>query len=231
MCNPREGASDIPEDKRHELLIDMGTFLVEAAKARRENPRGDVLSILSTASIDGDMLSDAELVMFLIQLLVAGNETTRNLMSGLLVAFAEHQDQWRAVVEHPELLALAVEEGLRWTSPVISFMRTATKDTQVGNYLVRANEPVIVVFASANRDEDVFGPTANGFRVDRDPNPHVAFGFGNHFCLGSSLARLEARVLLEEMRERYRALNLVGPTCRSESSVVSGITRAEIVFS
>jgi hypothetical protein len=170
---------------------DMVTYLLDATKLRRANPRDDVLSELATVTIDGDNLSDDELAMFLVQLLVAGNETTRNMLSAGLVAFADYPDQWRRLRDEPDLVRSAVEELLRYTTPVIYFMRTATRDAVLGGQQIAEGEPLTLLFASADRDEAVFGPTAGELDVGRDPNPHVAFGFGNHFCLGATLARLD----------------------------------------
>ena len=188
------------------------------------------MSALATASPGGDELSDDELAMFLIQLLVAGNETTRNLLSGGLAALAERPDQWDRLRDDPGLVPLAVEELLRWTTPVISFLRTATVDTELRGQRISAGEPVLLVYASANRDEAVFGPDASHLDVGRDPNPHVAFGFGTHFCLGAALARLEARVVLEELLTRFAHLEGAGEVERAASPVIAGVRRAPLVF-
>ena len=148
--------------------------------------------------------------MFLIQLLVAGNETTRNLISAGLVALSHHPEQWAALRMDRDLLPGAVEELLRWTTPVISFMRTATSATTIRGQAVAEGDPVLLVYASANRDEEVFGADAGAFRIDRHPNPHVSFGFGPHFCLGAALARLEARVVLGELLDRFESLAPAG---------------------
>jgi cytochrome P450 len=178
----------------------------------------------------GGQLSEAELAMFLIQLLVAGNETTRNLISGGLVALAERPDQWAALRADRGLIPGAVEELLRWTTPVISFMRTATADTTIRGVPVASGDAVLLVYASANRDEEVFGPDAGELRIDRHPNPHVSFGFGPHFCLGAALARLEARVVLGELLERFESLELAGAVERTASPVIAGVRHASIVF-
>jgi cytochrome P450 len=159
---------------------------------------------------------------------VAGNETTRNLIAGGLVAFAEQPDQWERLTAQPDLVPIAVEEMLRWTSPVICFLRTATRDTEVGNQPVAEGEPLLMLFASANRDEEVFGPSAARFDIGRDPNPHLAFGFGNHFCLGAALARMEARLVLEELLARADRFEVAGPVERTGSSVIAGIRHAAL---
>ena len=168
--------------------------------------------------------------MFLIQLLVAGNETTRNLISGGLVALAENPEQWAALRADRSLMPTAVEELLRWTTPVISFMRTATADTTIRGVSVAAGDPVLLVYASANRDEEVFGPDAGELRVDRHPNPHVSFGFGPHFCLGAALARLEGRVVLGELLDRFETAVPGRRRCeRTPSPVIAGVRHATLV--
>lgn len=225
------GATDWPEETRQQLLGEMTTYLLDATKQRRENPRHDILTEIAQAEIDGDQLSDAELYMFLVQLLVAGNETTRNLISAGLVALSEFPDQWARLREDRALVPFAVEELLRWTTPVISFMRTATREVELRGVAVAEGDPLLMLFASANRDEDVFGPSARHLAVDRDPNPHLAFGFGNHFCLGAALARLEGRVVLEELLDRFQSIEHAGSVERTSSSVIAGVRRAELRFS
>jgi cytochrome P450 len=119
---------------------------------------------------------------------------------------------------------------LRWTTPVISFMRTATRDTHLGGQAIAEGQPVLMLYASANRDERQFGATADRFGIGRDPNHHVAFGFGTHFCIGASLARIEARVLLEELLDRFETIELAGDVERSHSSVIAGVKRAPLVM-
>ncbi len=229
------GESERTESERAELQAEMWGYLVGVAEERRAEPAEDLVSVLATVGVeegsDGDRLSEPELAMFLIQLLVAGNETTRNLISAGLAALAEHPDQWAALRADPGLIPNAVEELLRWTTPVISFMRTATADTTVRGQAIAAGDPVLLLYASANRDEEVFGPDADQLRVDRHPNPHVSFGFGPHFCLGAALARLEGRVVLSELVERFASVTPAGPVERTPSPVIAGVRRAPLVFS
>jgi cytochrome P450 len=168
--------------------------------------------------------------MFLVQLLVAGNETTRNMVSGGLVALAERPEAWDRLRRDRALVPTAVEEMLRWTTPVVSFMRTATRDAELGGQALREGDAVLMLYASANRDERQFGPTADRFDIGRDPNHHVAFGFGTHFCIGATLARIEARVLLEELLDRFETVEPAGEVQRSNSSVIAGVKRAPLVF-
>jgi cytochrome P450 len=230
------GASDHTEEQRAFLQMEMWEYLIGVAEERRQAPADDLVSVLANvgseaaSTHDADQLSEAELAMFLIQLLIAGNETTRNLISAGLVALADHPDQWAALRADRALLPGAVEELLRWTTPVISFMRTATAATTVRGQAVAEGDPVLLVYASANRDEEVFGADAGEFHVDRHPNPQVSFGFGPHFCLGAALARLEARVVLGELLDRFETLAPAGPVERSPSPVIAGIRHASLVF-
>jgi cytochrome P450 len=237
------GATDHTEEQRALLQLEMWEYLIGVAEERRRAPAGDLVSVLANVGLeqadgatgtvhpDSDQLSEAELAMFLIQLLIAGNETTRNLISAGLVALADHPDQWAALRVDRALIPGAVEELLRWTTPVISFMRTATAATTIRGQAVAEGDPVLLMYASANRDEEVFGVDASDFHIDRHPNPHVSFGFGPHFCLGAALARLEARVVLGELLDRFETLAPAGPVERSPSPVIAGVRHAPLVFS
>jgi cytochrome P450 len=229
------GATDWPEEERQALSGEMVEYLLAAAGARRASPSSDIVSELAAAEIDGDRLSDAELAMFLVQLLVAGNETTRNMVSGGLSEFAETPGEWaalraRVAESAPRALAIATEEMLRWTTPVVSFMRTATRDAVLGEQHISAGDPVLMLYASANRDEAVFGSSADRFESGRDPNPHLAFGFGAHFCIGAALARLEGRIVLEELLARFSSVESAGPVERTPSPVIAGVRSAPMVF-
>jgi cytochrome P450 len=222
------GAVDFSDDERMRLLGEMTVELLGLAAARRAEPKDDLTSLLSTVVVDGEGLSDDELGMFLIQLLVAGNETTRNSLSGGLVALAERPEQWQRLRADRSLLGTAVEEVLRWTTPVISFMRTATRDCTLGGAEVAAGDPLLLLYASADRDEATFGPTASQFDVARDPNHHVAFGFGPHFCLGAALARLELRVVVEALVDRFASIELAGDVEHTGSAVIAGVVHAPL---
>ena len=236
------GESERSEEDRAALQLEMWEYLIGVAEERRRKPAEDLVSVLANVGSDdgggggggaaaAEALTEAELAMFLIQLLVAGNETTRNLISGGLVALAENPEQWAALRADPSLVPTAVEELLRWTTPVISFMRTATEPATIRGVPVAAGDPVLLLYASANRDEEVFGADAGELRVDRHPNPHVSFGFGPHFCLGAALARLEGRVVLSELLARFESVALAGEVERTPSPVIAGVRHAPIVFS
>jgi cytochrome P450 len=224
------GATDWPPEECQRLQAEMHEYLLAMTRARRGDPRDDIVSVLANADVDGETLRDDELVMFLNQLLVAGNETTRHAISGGIAALAERPEQWARLVADRSLVTSATEEILRWTTPVISFMRTATRDTQVRGVDIAADDPLVLLYASANRDEDEFGPDADQFDVGRDPNHEVALGFGPHFCLGAALARVEIAAMLDALLDRFTSIEPAGPVERTASFVIAGITRAPVTL-
>jgi cytochrome P450 len=214
---------------------------------RRDGSRDDIIGVLTHAfdegalaqagdgSFAGDVdvgeLSHDELIMFLILLVVAGNETTRNALSGGLVAFSRFPDQHRRLLESPDLIHLAVDEIVRYVSPVMSFMRTVTRDHTYRGVDLVAGDRMFLLYQSANRDEEVFD-APDEFRVDRDPNPHLAFGVGTHYCLGANLARAEIEVVFTELFARLRDIRAVDPTAldRGDSSLVLALNHLPAVF-
>lgn len=223
------GATDWPPEECVRLQAEMHEYLLAMTAARRGDPRDDIVSVLANADVEGESLRDDELVMFLNQLLVAGNETTRHAISGGIAALAERPDQWDRLARDRSLVNTATEEILRWTTPVISFMRTATRDTQVRGVDIAAGDPMVLLYASANRDEDEFGSDADQFDVGRDPNHEVALGFGPHFCLGAALARIEIAAMLDALLDRFTAIAPAGAVERTASFVIAGITHAPVV--
>jgi cytochrome P450 len=182
-----------------------------------------VLSILARAEVDGARLTDDELLQFAFLLLVAGNETTRNLIALGTLALISHPDQCARLRADPSLIPAAVEEMLRWTSPVTHMARTATEDVEIRGQLIREGEVVVMFYGSANRDEEIFGPDAEEFRIDRHPNPHIAFGCGEHACIGAQLARIEATIMFEELLKRYTGFQLDGDVERVLATMVPGV--------
>lgn len=226
-----EAGASGPRPETLDTVVELYGYMVERAAERRREPRADVLTRLALAELDGERLADAELGIFCLTLLVAGNETTRNLIAGGMRLLLEHPAQWRKLCVAPALVRNAVEEMLRYVSPIRSFVRRVQHDTELSGRRLRAGEYVALLYGSANRDESVFGPDAEAFDVLR-PNAdrHVAFGFGEHLCLGASLARLEARVLFEELIARGPGFSLAGPVEPLPSTLVNGIARMPVVF-
>jgi len=162
-------------------------------------------------------------------IVIAGNETTRNATTGGMLAFVENQDQLRKLQNEPGLLPQAVEEIVRWTTPIIHFGRTATEDFELRGKQIRKGEVLALFYPSANRDEEVFEDPYS-FRIDRDPNPHLGFGVGEHFCLGAHLARLEMEVAYKYLLPRIEEVELVGPVDRLHSSLVGGVKHLPIRY-
>ena len=206
----------------------MNRYCLEHSAAKRAQPTDDIWSTLVNAELPPDdadgatRLTDEDLILFWQLLVIAGNETTRNAISGGVLALVEHRDQAIRLYEQPELMPTAVEEILRWVSPVNHFRRTATEDVELGGKQIRAGDKVVVYYASANRDEDVFTDPFT-FDITRQPNPHLAFGAGPHFCLGAPLARLQLRTMLGELIPRYPRSKIVGPVERVPITFLAGI--------
>jgi cytochrome P450 len=196
--------------------------------ARRAEPRNDLLSVLAEAEIDEHRLTDEDLLNFAFLLLVAGNETTRNLIALGTLALISHPGQRRLLVENPALIPSAVEEMLRWNSPVVHMARTAVADVEIRGQRIAEGDVVVMLYGSANRDEDVFGSDSEEFKVTRHPNPHIAFGCGEHSCVGAQLARLEATVMFEELLGRFPKLELVGDVDRMRATMVPGVKRMPV---
>ena len=212
-------------DEAMGALAAMMAYGQAMADDRRAHPRDDIVSRIATAEVDGERLTDTEFQMFWLLLVVAGNETTRNALSGAVVALQE-QDRWAWLAERPEHLAGAIEELLRYVSPVQQFRRTATRDTVLGDQQVRAGDKVVIWFGAANRDPAVF---ADPHRLDlrRAPNPHVAFGIGPHFCLGAHLARLETAEMLRSLLAHAPDLTVGTPT-RTASNFINGVAHLPV---
>jgi cytochrome P450 len=215
---PGEGPGKTVRRARGELHA----YFAQLIEERRRDPEDDLVSELIRGRIDGAPLTGEQLVAYCELLVEAGNETTRNAISGGLVAFCEQPGEWEKLRAQPELLPDAVEEILRWVSPISHFTRTATEDCEVGGVRIGAGDQLALYFASANRDEDVFEePFA--FRIDRRPNPHLAFGFGEHVCMGGHLARVELETIFRHLLDRLEWFELSGPVERLESAVNGSI--------
>lgn len=200
----------------------MWAYANDLASKRKEHPLDDLVSVLMQAEVDGDRLSEPEFDSFFLLLAVAGNETTRNLISGGMLALIQHPDERARVLADPSLLPTCIEELLRWVSPLIHFRRTATRDVHMHGQTIREGDKVVIFYPSANRDERRF-VNPETFDVTRTPNDHLAFGIGEHFCLGANLARLEIKLIFEEMLRRLPDLELAGPVRRLRSNFLNGI--------
>ena len=215
--------------------IEYGTYLKEVFEDRRVRPREDLVSILVAAQKEGMLAEDEEamendeIIMFMTLLLVAGNETTRNAISGGMLALMQDPAQIELLRTRPALMDSAVEEILRFVSPIICFRRTATRDTEIRGQAIAAGDRVLMLYQSANRDDAVFAEP-DRFDVTRSPNPHLAFGIGPHFCLGANLARLEIRIMFERLLERLPDIRLAGSVERLRSNFINGIKHMPVRF-
>jgi cholest-4-en-3-one 26-monooxygenase len=205
-------------------------YVNDLARQRRADPRDDIVTVLVKAQIEGDSLSEVEFDMFMLLLTLAGNETTRNSTSWGMWALMENPEQYARLRAHPELMESAVEEALRWASPVAHFRRTATADTELHGQRIAKGDKVVMWHISANRDEQVF---ADPFRFDitRAPNNHVAFGGGGpHHCLGAYLARMQLRLIFKEIVTRIPDMQLAGEPELLRSNVLRGVKHMPVVF-
>jgi cholest-4-en-3-one 26-monooxygenase len=223
--DPEFANGDNPEDVSNRARGELFAYFHGMAEKRRGAPSDDIVSVVTNARIDGAPLPPVELLSYFFLLVVAGNETTRNAMTGGLLAFLENPGEWRKLRANPALVDGAIEEVVRWTTPVIQFARTATRDYRLRGETIRAGQAVCLFYASGNRDEDVFADPFT-FRIDREPNPHIGFGMGEHLCLGAHLARLELRHAFAQLARRLDACELAGPVERVRSSFVGGIKHA-----
>jgi cholest-4-en-3-one 26-monooxygenase len=212
-----------------QCAMDVYLYANQLAEKRREHPTDDLTSVLMNGEVDGERLSEMEFDLFFLLLIVAGNETTRNAISGGMLALIEHPEQRARLLANPGMIGTTTEEILRWVSPVNCFRRTVTQDTTIGAQAVREGDKVVMFYPAANRDELVFRDP-NRFDVGRSPNDHLAFGIGTHFCIGNAMARLEIKVMFEELMRRLSDIELAGPVERLRSSFINGIKRMPVRF-
>ena len=226
LSNLLIGSADDPEYQGmgQDAAAEVYALCDAVAADRRANPRDDLMTALVNAELDGERLDDLELNLFFITLVVAGNETTRNLINHSMLALIDNPDQAQRLRDDPSLWASGVEEMLRYGSSIHNFRRTATCDTEIRGVPIAEGDKVVVYYASANRDEDVFDDPFT-FDVTRSPNPHVAFGYGTHFCLGANFARRELEILFGKLTREWTNLrveaeidvepNIFAPAARS----------------
>jgi cytochrome P450 len=208
-------------DEALAFLQEAFVYLSEITADRRANPRDDLTTVLANATIDGKPVPEFELFSLYFLIMVAGHDTTRNSISGGLLSLIEHPAELAKLRHNPALVSLAADEIVRWTTPVNHFSRTANEDYTLRGQRIRAGDSVALFYASANRDEEVF-PDPWSFRVDRQPNPHLGFGIGEHFCLGAHLARLDLQIFFRQFAERVESIELAGPVDLLHASFVGG---------
>jgi cytochrome P450 len=207
--------------------VQLGQLGYELAAARKGKDGTDLISLMLKATYQGKPLDEIGFAGLFVQIAVAANETTRSMFAGALLALIENPDQWQALERDRSLLPTAVDEFLRWTTPVHYFRRTATRDVEVRGKTIREGDRVVLHYTSANFDDDVFDDPFR-FDVRRSPNPHLAFGWGEHFCLGARLARLEGRIFFDELFNHFEAAEIVGPVERLKSNLTNTTKRIPI---
>lgn len=208
--------------------IDMAMYAIEfAARRRSEAPREDLTTLILHSDFGGKPMSDIDFGSFFVQLVTAGNDTTKTMLSSGLLAFLQHPDQLAELRADATRIPRAVEEVLRWANPLHYFRRTATADTELRGVPIKAGDKVAMYYTSANRDEDVFADP-HRFDIHRDPNPHLSFGIAEHYCLGVHLARLEGRVFFEELLAAFATIELAGEPVRTRSNLNNAYKRVPV---
>jgi len=213
-----------------QAAMELYAYADQLCEQKRLDPHTDLFSVLTHAELDGDSLSQLELDLFFLLLSVAGNETTRNLISGAMVAFFDNPDQWARLRDDRSLLEPAVEEMLRYVTPVMHFRRQAASDVVLGDQKIAEGDKVVFWHISANRDETVF-TDPDRFDIGRTPNNHMAFGGGGpHFCLGANLARMEIRVMFDRLLDRMPDIRQDGDVQRLRSNFINGVKHIPVAF-
>jgi len=228
------GADDpefqISAEAAGQAAMELYAYADQLCEVKRLDPHTDLFSVLTQAEIEGDSLSQLELDMFFLLLSVAGNETTRNLISGAMVAFFDNPDQWERLRADRSLLPSAIEEMLRYVSPVMHFRRQVTSEVTIGGQVMAPGDKVVFWHTSANRDEAVFADP-DRFDIGRVTNNHMAFGGGGpHFCLGANLARMEIRVMFDRLLDRMPDIHLDGDVQRLRSNFINGVKHIPVAF-
>ena len=212
------------------ILLDFFTYFSELTASRREHPTEDLASAIANGRVDGEPLSDVDTASYYVIVASAGHDTTKDAISGGLLALIENPSELERLRQNMDLMPTAVEEMVRWATPVKEFMRTAAEDTTVRGVPIATGESVYVAYVSGNRDEEVFDDPFR-FDVSRDPNKHVAFGYGVHFCLGAALARMEMNSLYSELIPRLESIELAGEPELAATTFVGGLKHLPIRYS
>jgi cholest-4-en-3-one 26-monooxygenase len=220
-----EGSEGVGENAA--AIGEMAEYALELARERRREPRDDIATAILQADLDGESMDDDSFASFFLLLITAGIETTKAAITGGMLAFTQHPDQWTHLREDPGALSLAIEEVIRWTTPIHHMRRTATRAAEIGGQPIREDDKVVVWYSSANRDEAVF-EDPDRFDIAREPNEHLSFGFGRHFCLGANLARLEMRVVYEALLDRAVEIECAGEAEYLRSTFTNALKRMPV---
>ena len=223
----REGKTS--QETAREAMTETFLYFSKLVEERKRKPEDDLITLFTQARVDGQPLPPMDVLAWCLIILIAGNETTRNATTGGMLAFIENPGELRRLQQSPTLLPSAIEEVVRWTTPIIHFARTASEDYELRGKRIRAGDALALFYPSANRDEEIFDEPYR-FRIDRDPNRHLGFGMGEHFCLGAHLARLELSVAYRHLLPRIEEVELAGPVQRLHSSLVGGVKHLPIRY-
>jgi cytochrome P450 len=212
------------------VLLEMFEYFNGVTASRREHPTEDLASAIANARVDGELLSDIDTLSYYLIVATAGHDTTSATISGGLLGLIENPDQWGRLCDNRQLMPQAIEEMIRWVTPVKAFMRTAAQDTTVRGVPIAAGESLLLSYVSGNRDEEVF---IDPFRFDvgREPNKHVAFGYGVHYCLGAALARMEVNSFFTQLLSRLQSIELTGAPQHVATTFVGGLKHLPIRYS
>ena len=221
--------TDDPGESARTAMVELFTYFTQIVEEKRKNPEDDLITLFTQLEYEGKRLELMDVLAWCLIIVVAGNETTRNGTSGGMLAFIENPDEIRRLQNDPSLLKPAVEECVRWSTPIIHFARTATEDYELRGKTIQKDQSVALFYGSANRDEEIFEDPFR-FRIDRNPNRHLGFGIGEHFCAGSHLARLEMAVAYKHLLPRIEEIELAGPVERLRSTLVGGVKHLPIRY-
>lgn len=222
-------SAGLRKESAQQSAMEMFQFFMEAIEERQRKPGSDLISLLVKSNEDGERLNTMEIVMFCVLLLIAGNETTTNLIANGALAFFARPALWKELKKNPELVPAAVEEALRYDSPAQGIFRATTRPVELHGVTIPANAPVMILAGSANRDPRQY-KDPDEFQLTRNPKDHLAFGAGIHLCLGAPLARLEARIVTEVLLRRTRGMRQRGEITRVDSFILRGVSRMPIAF-
>jgi cytochrome P450 len=223
MARAEGGLSDptLAAEQLFEVFMDFSAYFGRVTADRRANPRDDVSTVIANSMVDGEQISDFEAMSYYTIIAAAGHDTTSSSTAGALWALCDHPAEFAKLKANPSLIPGLVEEAIRWTTPVKHFMRSATQDTEVRGRRIAKGDWLMLCYLSGNRDEEVFDAPEE-FRVDRDPNRHLGFGYGPHLCLGQHMAKMEMRILFEELLPRLDSIEFDGEAKLTASNFVSG---------
>jgi cholest-4-en-3-one 26-monooxygenase len=231
MIGNQDPEYGITVEEAGEAAMELYAYASKLFADKRINPHEDLMSVLTQVEVEGEQLSELELELFFLLLTVAGNETTRNLISGAMATFFEFPDQWQRLRHDRALLPSAIDEMLRFVTPVMNFRRQTTQPVEIGGTKIGEDEKVVFFHISANRDEEIF-ENPDAFDIARSPNPHMAFGGGGpHFCLGTNLAKMEIKVMFNHLLDRIPDLQLDGEVQRLQSAFINGVKHIPVTFS